>query len=522
MPTIKIPGMPRNFTPALLIFFSLLSAGAIAQQRDTVPVSLDPELVQLANSTVPKEYTIGSVKISGTKYLDEQLLLSIAGINTGDKVVIPGGDHFSKAINALWKQNLFSNIEIYYTKLEGTTLHIEINVTEMPRLSNYLFRGIRKTESEELQAKTGLIKGRVVTENVKRNAIEAIQKYYTEKGFQSAQVRIVEERDPKLANSINLLFYIEKGGKVRINQVNFYGNESVSELKLKKQLKGTKEKSRISLQPIESVGTYGSNPRKSFGDWFRNYGFLSFTKTKEVLDPYFRFKLFSSAKFNQKKYEEDKEKVLEYYNSLGYRDAVIEADTQYYNAKGNMNVDLKINEGTRYYFGNITWRGNTKYSDSILNFLLGIRKGDIYNIETLNQKLGKQLTQEGGDISGLYQDDGYLFFRIDPVETAVYNDTIDFEIRIMEGPQATIKNVTIAGNEKTKEHVIRRELRTLPGEKFSRSDLIRSNREIAQLGFFNQEKIGINPVPNPDDGTVDMHYTVEEKSSDQLDRKSVV
>ena len=517
MPTIKIPGMPRNFTPALLIFFSLLSAGAIAQQRDTVPVSLDPELVQLANSTVPKEYTIGSVKISGTKYLDEQLLLSIAGINTGDKVVIPGGDHFSKAINALWKQNLFSNIEIYYTKLEGTTLHIEINVTEMPRLSNYLFRGIRKTESEELQAKTGLIKGRVVTENVKRNAIEAIQKYYTEKGFQSAQVRIVEERDPKLANSINLLFYIEKGGKVRINQVNFYGNESVSELKLKKQLKGTKEKSRISLQPIESVGTYGSNPRKSFGDWFRNYGFLSFTKTKEVLDPYFRFKLFSSAKFNQKKYEEDKEKVLEYYNSLGYRDAVIEADTQYYNAKGNMNVDLKINEGTRYYFGNITWRGNTKYSDSILNFLLGIRKGDIYNIETLNQKLGKQLTQEGGDISGLYQDDGYLFFRIDPVETAVYNDTIDFEIRIMEGPQATIKNVTIAGNEKTKEHVIRRELRTLPGEKFSRSDLIRSNREIAQLGFFNQEKIGINPVPNPDDGTVDMHYTVEEKSSDQLE-----
>lgn len=161
--------------------------------------------------------------------------------------------------------------------------------------------------------------------------------------------------------------------------------------------------------------------------------------------------------------------------------------------------------------------GNTKYSDSILNLILGIKKGDIYNLDVLNRKLGKQLTPEGGDISGLYQDDGYLFFRVDPVETAVYNDTIDFEIRLVEGPQATIKNVTISGNEKTKEHVIRRELRTLPGEKFSRSDLIRSNREIAQLGYFNQEKIGINPVPNPDDGTVDINYTVEEKSSDQLE-----
>ena len=171
----------------------------------------------------------------------------------------------------------------------------------------------------------------------------------------------------------------------------------------------------------------------------------------------------------------------------------------------------------RYYFGNITWRGNTKYSDSILNLILGIKKGDIYNLDILNKKLGKQLTAEGGDISGLYQDDGYLFFRVDPVETAVYNDTIDFEIRLVEGPQATIKNVTISGNEKTKEHVIRRELRTLPGEKFSRADLIRSNREIAQLGYFNQEKIGINPVPNPDDGTVDINYTVEEKSSDQLE-----
>ena len=510
--------MQRNFTPFYILLIIILAAGSLnAQQRDTVPTSIDPDLVNLTTSTVPKEYTIAGIKISGTKFLDEQLLLSISGLTVGDKVVIPGGDNFSKAINNLWNQKLFENIQIFYNKLEGTNLWIEINVTEMPRLSNYQFKGIRKSEGEELQPKTGLIKGRVVTENVKRNAIEAIQKYYTEKGFQSASVRIVEEKDPKLVNSVVLTFFVEKGGKVRINQVNFYGNEHVSELKLKKKLKGTKEMSRISLQPIESTGAYGTNRKMTFNEYLNGAGFLSFSKTKEFLDPYFRFKLFSSAKFNQKKYEEDKEKVLEYYNSLGYRDAVIDADTMYYNRKGNLNIDLKVDEGHRYYFGNITWKGNTKYSDSILNYLLGIRKGDIYNLETLNQKLGKQLTQEGGDISGLYQDDGYLFFRIEPVETAVYNDTIDFEIRIMEGPQATIKNVTIAGNEKTKEHVIRRELRTLPGEKFSRSDLIRSNREIAQLGYFDQEKIGINPVPNPDDGTVDMHYTVEEKSSDQLE-----
>lgn len=511
--------MLRNFTPFCILLIVVSSAGSLnaQQQRDTIPASIDPELINLSTATVPKEYIIAGIKISGTRFLDEQLLLSISGLSVGDKVVIPGGDNFSKAINNLWKQNLFENIQIFYTKLEGTNLTIEINVTEMPRLSNYSFKGIRKSEGEELQSKTGLIKGRVVTENVKRNAIEAIQKYYTEKGFQSATVRIVEDKDPKLVNSVLLTFFVEKGGKVRINQVNFYGNERVSELKLKKKLKGTKEMTRISLYPIESTGAYGTNKKMTFSEYLNGAGFLSFSKTKEYLDPYFRFKLFTSAKFNQKKYEEDKEKVLEYYNSLGYRDAMIEADTMYYNRKGNLNIDLKVNEGSRYYFGDITWKGNTKYSDSILNYLLGIRKGDIYNIETLNQKIGKQLTQEGGDISGLYQDDGYLFFRIEPVETAVYNDTIDFEIRIMEGPQATIKNVTIAGNEKTKEHVIRRELRTLPGEKFSRSDLIRSNREIAQLGYFDQEKIGIVPVPNPDDGTVDMQYTVEEKSSDQLE-----
>jgi outer membrane protein insertion porin family len=271
------------------------------------------------------------------------------------------------------------------------------------------------------------------------------------------------------------------------------------------------------LYPDSSVSPYGDVKQITSSQFLKEKNYLRPTKILEYLDPWFRFKLFSSAKFNEKKYLEDKEKVLEFYNSLGYRDAVIEADTQYYDQKGRLNVSMKVNEGNKYYFGKMTWKGNTKYPDSILNMLLGINRGDTYNLEVLNKKLGKQLSPEGGDISSLYMDDGYLFFSVNPVETSVYNDTIDHEIRIQEGPQATIKNVNISGNDKTKEYVIRRELRTIPGEKFSRSDLIRSQREIINLGYFDQEKLGMNPVPNQDDGTVDINYSVEEKSSDQLE-----
>ncbi|HZG24133.1 MAG TPA: POTRA domain-containing protein [Chitinophagaceae bacterium] len=511
--------MQSRFPVVVLVFFSLLSVhAASAQQTDTLqPSAPDPELQAIVETKTPKEYSIAGISITGTKFLDSSLLASISGIAIGDKVQIPGSDLFSKAIINLWKQNLFSNVQIYYTRVVGRDLFIEIHVQERPRLSKVIYRGAKKSESEDLAKKTGLVAGRVITENMKMIATENIQKYYNEKGFKGVAVKINEETDRSLANSQNLIIVVDKGKKVRINQLNFYGNESVAENKLKKQMKGTKEMSKFTLFPVEEQSVYGTKKSPSLNAYLRNWGFLSVTKTRDFLDPYFRFKLFSSAKFNEKKYAEDKEKLLEYYNSMGFRDASIEADTQYYTKKGNLNVDIKVNEGRRYYFGNMSWRGNTKYNDSVLTVLLGIQKGDIYNLETLNRKLGKQMTQEGGDISGLYQDDGYLFFRVEPVETAVYNDTIDHEIRIVEGPQATIKNVNITGNEKTKEYVIRREIRTIPGDKFSRALLIRSNREIANLGYFNQEKIGIDPVPNQDDGTVDINYSVEEKSSDQLE-----
>ncbi len=445
--------MPKSLRLVHCLLFCIFSsASVLAQQPDTSrPVSIDPDLLAIPQSKTPKEYVLAGIVFTGTKAYDQSLLTSISGLNIGDKVVYPGGDNFSHAIQKLWEQKLFANIQIYFTKIDGKDIYVEIHVVERPRLGTFAFKGkgVKKGAEDDLKTKSGLVKGRVVTENTKLTAVENIQRYYTEKGYQSANVQIDEKMDPNVANSVNLVFLITKGNKVRINQVNIFGNETVAEGKLKSQLKGTKEAMRMSIYPSDDKSVYGTNKPPHIQRIPAAMGFSFSTKTLDFIDPYFRFKL-SSAKFNQKKFDEDKQKLLDYYNSLGYRDAVIEADTQYYNKKGQLNVDIKVQEGHKYYFGNIYWKGNTKYPDSILNVILGIKKGDVYNLETLNKRVGKQLTPEGGDISGLYQDDGYLFFRADPVETAVYNDTIDHEIRLVEGPQATIKNVTISGNEKNK------------------------------------------------------------------------
>jgi len=525
----------RLLTGVFLLTFCLLMINiAEAQVTDTThhvspdtthrisadtshPVSVDPALLELENIKTPKEYKLAGIKITGSKYLDESLLISVSGLSIGDKIMFPAGDNFSKAITKLWNQNLFSNIAIYFTKITGNELYVEINVTERPRLTNFVFEGASKSESDELKIKTGLIKGRVITENMKQTADENIKKYYADKGFQGVSVKITEARDPKTPNSEILTFDIDKGTKVHINEITIYGTKAISPTRIKKQLDDTKEVTKLTLYPAKDSSSYGVVKPMTFQEYINGWGFLSYTRTKEVLDPYFRFKLFSSSKFNAKKYADDKEKILDYYNSQGYRDAVIVSDTLFYNSKKQLNIAIKIDEGQKYFFGKITWKGNTKYPDSLLSLVLGIKKGDVYNQDILNKKLGKQVSQEGGGVSDLYLDDGYLFFHIEPVETAVYNDTIDFEIHMTEGPQATIKNVTIAGNEKTKEYVIRRELRTIPGEKFSRTDIIRSTREIVNLGYFNQEKVVPNIVPNQDDGTVDINWSVEEKSSDQLE-----
>jgi outer membrane protein insertion porin family len=488
-----------------------------AQEDTTKPTSIDPALNDWADARVAREYTIAGIDITGIRHLDTAIVSSISGLQVGEKFNHPGSDIFSKAINNLWRQKLFSGIQIYITKIQDDKVWIEINVVERPRLGNFKFIGIKKTEAEELATKAQLAKQTIITENMRRNIREVTEKYFRDKGFQLITVSIDEKPDPTFVNSNSLTIYVNKGNKVRINEISFFGNESVDAMKLKKQMKGTKEMSKFTLYPSRDTSRFGPKNIPSFSQYVKDWGFLSLSKTKRVLDPYFRFKLFSSAKFDTKKFEEDREKILRYYNSQGYRDAQI-LDTAITASKnGNMNIDLKVEEGRKYYFGNITWKGNAKYSDSLLNVVLGIHKGDIYNLDILNKRLGKEMTQEGGDISGYYQDEGYLFFHADAVETAVYNDTIDHEIRISEGPQARIKNVTIAGNERTKDHVIRRELRTIPGELFSRSDLIRSQRELANLNYFNQETINPGVVPDPSDGTVDINWKLEEKSSDQLE-----
>ena len=495
----------------------LTTTVAVKAQEDTTrPTSVDPKLLEWVSAKIPKEYTIASVEITGVKHLDTAIVASITNLQPGDKFMHPGSDIFAKAIANLWRQKFFSNIQIYITKLDDDKVWVEVNVLERPRLGNYKFVGIKKSEEEDIQGKLNLAKQTIILESTRKDIVEKITKHFSEKGFRNVGVRIDEQVDTMYANSNSMTIYVDKGGKVKINEIGFFGNENIDALKLKKQMKGTKEMPKITLQPDTEQSPYGVIKKYSFSDYTKDWGLLSFSRTRQLLDPYMRFK-FSGGKFNPVKFDEDKNKVLDYYNANGYRDAQIIADTQYSTKKGNLNVDIKVNEGRKYYFGNIVWKGNAKYGDSVLNNILGINKGDVYNLSVLNKRLGKEAAQEGGDISGLYMDDGYLFFRAEPVETAVYNDTIDHEIRIVEGPQARIKNVTIAGNEKTKDFVIRRELRTIPGELFSRTDLIRSQRELANLQFFNQETINPGVVPNAEDGTVDINWKLEEKSSDQLE-----
>lgn len=498
----------------IIAVISVLTAHA----QDTSKItSVDPTLLDFENAKIPREYSIASVSITGIQHLDTSIVMSISGLQVGDKFKYPGSEIFAKAINNLWRQKLFSGVQIYITKVVDDRVSLEINVVERPRLGNFKFIGIKKSEAEELQGKIGLAKQTIITENIRRNIKEIIGNYYRGKGYQNVTIRTEEKPDPNFVNSNSLSIYVDKGKKVRINNISVFGNENVDEMKLKKQMKGTKEMSKLTLYPSRDTSRFGAKQIPSFHEYMKDWGFLSPSKTKRILDPYFRFKLFSSAKFDAKKFEEDKDKIIKYYNAQGYRDAQI-VDTAITSSKdGNMNIDIEVSEGRKYYFGNIAWKGNAKYPDSLLNGILGIHKGDVYNLDILNKRLGKEMTQEGGDISGYYQDDGYLFFHADAVETAVYNDTIDHEIRISEGPQARIKNVTIAGNERTKDHVIRRELRTIPGELFSRSDLIRSQRELGNLQYFNQETINPGVVPNADDGTVDINWKVEEKSSDQLE-----
>jgi outer membrane protein insertion porin family len=508
----------RSLLLTFLTIFSLTSLRAqIAMPGEGNQGALGNRANNAPAPVTPNEYTIGGITISGNKFLDQDLLMAVTGLNVGDKIRLPNDEKIAKAIRNLWKQDLFSDVSISVTKIIDDKAFLDIHIEERPRLSRYNFKGIKKSEAQELKDKVSLVKSKVVTDATKRDATSRIRRYYVDKGYGQVQVSVKERPDTTVANSVILTFDIKKGNKTKINQINIAGNEVAADSRLKRTFHSTKEMPRISLHRADEVSVYPTE-KITYGEYVKNFGFLSLSKTLEALDPYFRVKsIFSSSKYNEQKFQEDKQSLVNYYNSLGYRDAAIVDDTVYSVDNGNLNIDLDVKEGRRYYFGNIEWRGNTKYSDEFLTNLLGIRKGDVYNQELLDKRLGVQLSPEGGeDVSSLYMDDGYLFFRVEPRETSIVGDTINYEMAVTEGPQATIKNITISGNDRTNEHVIRRELYTYPGNKFSRADLIRSQRQIANLGFFDPEKIGIQPTPHPEDGTVDIAYNVVEKSSDQL------
>lgn len=417
-----------------------------------------------------KDFEIGGITVVGANFSDDNAIIGVTGLKVGDKIKVPGPE-IPKAIKALWKLRLFTDVKVVEEKVIGDVIFLEVHLQERPRLSKHTFVGTKKSYHDDLNDEVDrfLLKGGIVTENVKVNASEAIQKFFVEKGFLDVNVAVSEQPDTARANSVLLVFDIDRGERVKIEDITFAGNENVPDKKLRKQMKNTKRKKKI----------------------------------------------FTASKLIKSEFEEDKNKIIAYYNTLGYRDAQILMDSIWRNDKGELRVNLTLNEGNQYYFRNISWKGNTIYETEALSTILGINKGDIYNQELLETRL--RFSQDGRDVSTQYMDNGYLFFQVDPTEVAIDEDSIDLEIRIFEGPQATIDKVVIAGNDRTHEHVIRRELRTRPGAKFSRSDIIRSQREIVNLGYFNPEALGINTPVNPNRGTVDIEYTVEEKPSDQLE-----
>lgn len=503
--------MKKYILAALVILLPLLLQAQVGLTRKSR--SSSDKVIEL-NYNNPQEYEIAEITVTGTETLNTDALLSLSGLRVGDKINLPG-DAISSAISKLWKQGIIGDVSIYVTKVEGDKAYLNIELAERPRLTKINITGVGKTQQNDLKDKVKLIRGRVVTDALVKNTELTVRKYFVEKGFLNTQVRIVPEKDTTATNSVKLNIQIDKKRKVKIDQIEFVGNENLADSRLKSKMKSTKEKPRITL--FRDIFSRILKFRPSdIAEFFTNTKETSTQDVKDYLTKHVKPNIFSGSKFIQSDFEEDKRSVIDFYNAKGYRDAQIVSDTLFPSRKKNMvSLRIGVEEGKKYYFRDISWSGNYVHNDSILNLVLGVDKGDVYDMEMINKKLNYNPT--GTDISALYMDNGYLFFNVKPVEVAIAGDSIDVEMRINEGPQATIKRIIINGNDRTKDHVILREVRTLPGEKFSREKLIRTQREVLALGYFDQESFGMNPVPNPADGTVDIEYTVTEKPSDQIE-----
>lgn len=435
------------------------------------PQTQTRETPNISYSTTAKTYTVQEVKVVGAGTYDEKVVANYSGLYVGQKIKIPGKD-FSKAIKRFWKQGLYSDVKIYATKLEGDKAWLEIAVKPRPRISSISYSGVRKKDKENFDKSIGLTTGSQVSQNMLDRARGVIKKAYDEDGYQNADVKLTLTDDPEKPGYVIVNVDVDRKTKVKIYRINIDGNDSVPARKLKHAMKDTKEKHIIP-------------------------------------------NLFKSKKFVQSNYDADKVNFINKYNEYGYRDAEIVCDSVYQSPKKPKRVDIyiKVNEGRRYYIRNIIWVGNTVYPQQLLSSTLGMKKGDVYNKKLLNERL----LEDEDAVSSLYLDNGYLFFNVDPVEVNIDGDSVDVEMRIYEGRQAIINNVVISGNESIYEHVIRRELDTKPGQLFSKSNLQRSARELAASGHWDPEKLDIRPVPDPENGTVDIVYNLEQKRNDQVE-----
>lgn len=466
-----------SFLAICFFLMSLVITPSVSQAQSLIGSGIDYK--------EPKAYRIAGISVIGTKFSDVQAVKLFSGLQEGQEILIPG-DQITDAIRKLWKQKLFNNISISVAEFRGSDVYLVISLEEMPRLARFFFKGIKKSEAENLREKLDLRTGQVANENLKSNAINIIKNYYVEKGFYNADIKINEYPDEILPNSVKLEFDIDHGNRVKIEHIHFTGVSP-------KQRK------------LLGVYSYESSSEKEVKRLKRK---LKNTKEKKLT------RIFKSSKFVEKEYIDDKNKVLAFYNKEGYRNAKILSDSVYRIDNDRIGITIHLEEDRKFYFRNISFAGNQKYRTSTLDSVLNINKGDVYDLELLNSRIS--YNPNGRDISSLYTDDGYLTFIAYPVETIIYPDSIDVEVRIDEGRQYRIGNVRVVGNTKTNDRVIYREIRTRPGDLFNRSDLMRTQRELIALGYFNQEAMDIQTNERPEEGLVDLTYVVEERPSDQI------
>ena len=420
----------------------------------------------------PKSYVIGGIEVKGAQYLDKDVLITISRLTVGEYIEVPS-EQTANVIKFLMDQNLFEDVQLYATRIQDETIFLEIRVVERPRLTRVDLNGLSKSQTEEVRKRLNANTGKIVNENLLQTTKNTIEKFLREKSYLYPEIKITTKKDSAQSNNEIVVVDVERNKKIKVRKVEFEGNEEFSDKQLRKYLKGVK-------------------PRA----WFR---------------------VFGPGKFKEDKYEEAKEKLVAKMQDKGYRDAQILKDSVYRYDNNEVAIDFDIYEGPKYYVGNIDWAGNAKYKDSVLNILLGIQKGDVYSEEQLNSKLSGP-TRNSDDIAAIYQNDGYLTFNVQPVIKRIYQDTVDIEIQMFEGKQYTINNVILKGNDVTNDRVVLRSIYSKPGQKYSRELLVRSVREISQLGMFDEQKV--TPMPtnlNYEEGTTDIEFTVAEKPSDQVE-----